>query len=358
MAADEEHDTNMGDNDEQPAVEDRRVNIRVRGKAFIPSHSVTRSITKIWKARFTGCWDTWSSVPRAERNIWYDAFKIKYKWDARIEGDVKSVFNTVGSRSFRNFMSKARKKPPTEKPEFMHDEAWQTLCRRWRLPAFIAKSNKGKKAREANKRLHTGGSASNVDHSMQLAEELKREPTAAEIFERTHKGKNKMFVNDEARETWEQYIEYHGADDSLDITSGKISNTHKRWIGHVGSKNGSYYGSGSGVDKYLFQRDTDDEPSVNNSHEDLDRFEDRLNQQEVEQGLMRDEFDTLRNAQEDQSRKLAQVLEAQASYEQNLKKIVYEEVTKVVAQEVGKVVSQEVSKATRQILKAISGKKV
>ena len=156
----------------------------------------------------------------------------------------------------------------------------------------------------------------------------------------------------------EQYTENHGADDSLDITSGNISNTHKRWIGHVGSKNGSYYGSGSGVDKYLFQRDTDDEPSVNNSHEDLDRVEDKLKEQELEQGFMRNEIDTLRNAQEDQSRKLAQVLEAQASYEQNLKKIVYEEVTKVVAQEVGKVVSQEVSKATRLILKAIGGKKV
>ena len=37
MAADEEHDTNMGDNDEQPteqpALEDRRVNLRVRGNA-------------------------------------------------------------------------------------------------------------------------------------------------------------------------------------------------------------------------------------------------------------------------------------------------------------------------------------
>ena len=94
--------------------------------------------------------------------------QIKYKWDARIEADVKSVFNTVGSRSFQNFMSKARKKPPTEKREFMHDEAWQTLCRRWRLPTFVANSNKGKKAREANKRLHTGGSASNVDHNMKL----------------------------------------------------------------------------------------------------------------------------------------------------------------------------------------------
>ncbi|PWA51376.1 hypothetical protein CTI12_AA465120 [Artemisia annua] len=196
-----------------------------------------------------GCyWDTWSSVPREERNIWYGAFKIKYKWDARIEANVRSVFNKVASRSFQNFMSKTRKKPSTEKPDFMHIEAWQTLCRRWRLPEFIAKSNKGKNAREANKRLHTGGSAaSNGDHNMKMAEELERDRTA-------------------------------------------------------------------GVDKYLFQYDTDDEPSIHNSHEDLDRVEDMLKHQELKQGFMRDEINNLRNAQEDQSRKLAQVLEAQVSY--------------------------------------------
>ncbi|PWA94262.1 hypothetical protein CTI12_AA061200 [Artemisia annua] len=79
----------------------------------------------------------------------------------------------------------------------------------------------------------------------------------------------------------EQYKEKHSADDSRDITSRNITNTHKRWIDHVGTKNGSYYGSGSGVDKYLFQHDTDDAPSIHNSHEDLDRVEDMLKHQEL-----------------------------------------------------------------------------
>lgn len=64
-------------------------------------------------------------------------------------------------------MFKARKKQ-TEKPEFMHISTWQTLCNRWKLPEFIAESKRGAVARQANIRLHTGGSVSNVEHTMRL----------------------------------------------------------------------------------------------------------------------------------------------------------------------------------------------
>ena len=64
-------------------------------------------------------------------------------------------------------MFKARKKQ-TEKPEFMHISTWKTLCKSWKLLEFIVESKRGVVSREANIRLHTGGSVSNVEHAMRL----------------------------------------------------------------------------------------------------------------------------------------------------------------------------------------------
>ena len=58
-------------------------------------------------------------------------------------------------------MSKARKK--AQKPEFMNLTTWEALCMAWIDPAFIAKSKRGKTARQANKRLHTGTSSVSVN---------------------------------------------------------------------------------------------------------------------------------------------------------------------------------------------------
>ncbi|GKD34762.1 1,3-beta-glucan synthase subunit FKS1-like protein [Tanacetum coccineum] len=80
-------------------------------------------------------------------------------------------------------MSKARKK--AEKPEFMNQVTWEALCREWRLPTFIGKSERGKTARRSNKRLHTGGSIPINEHKTKLREELSREPSVSELFLRS-----------------------------------------------------------------------------------------------------------------------------------------------------------------------------
>nr|GEV55454.1 alpha/beta hydrolase fold protein [Tanacetum cinerariifolium] len=65
----------------------------------------------------------------------------KYRWNPSIEVDVRRVFNKIGSKSFSDCMSKARKK--AEKPDFMNQVTWEALCGVWRLPAFVAKSERG-----------------------------------------------------------------------------------------------------------------------------------------------------------------------------------------------------------------------
>ncbi|PWA68289.1 agenet-like domain, Agenet domain [Artemisia annua] len=45
-----------------------------------------------------------------------------------------------------------------QKPECMNLTTWEALCRVWTEPAFIAKTKRGKTARQANKRFDGGPS--------------------------------------------------------------------------------------------------------------------------------------------------------------------------------------------------------
>nr|GEY91694.1 1,3-beta-glucan synthase subunit FKS1-like, domain-1 [Tanacetum cinerariifolium] len=51
----------------------------------------------------------------------------------------------------------------------------------------------------------------------------------------------KTFVDSEAKETWEKYMEKHEAEDTLYKKSENIANTYIRWADHVGSKKGKFY---------------------------------------------------------------------------------------------------------------------
>nr|GEW19936.1 hypothetical protein [Tanacetum cinerariifolium] len=368
----------------------------------MPSKGVTRNIATIWKSHFTGAWDTWKKVSKEERDVWFNLFKglqiatskvdplsvvpalngskngpvmpSKHcmckqlgsstlfriaqllmlrvtRWNPSIQVDVRRVFNKIGSKSFSDCMSKARKK--AEKPEFMNQATWEALCGVWRLPALVAKYERGKTARQSNKRLHTGGSIPISEHKKKMREELSREPSISELFLRCHQNKKtKVFVNATAKAAWskssepcaqtefpqtefpqsytkslepfralEGYNAVHGVDDTLDAHSGNGAKMFPKWINCVGSKNGTTYEVGD-ADEYVCQPNIE-EPSAHNI------------------------------PNEAQSKKLDQVVKAQSSSEKQLRKFVVQEVGKLVANEVGKAVAEEVGKETQQILDAI-----
>nr|GEW22796.1 1,3-beta-glucan synthase subunit FKS1-like, domain-1 [Tanacetum cinerariifolium] len=111
---------------------------------------------------------------------------------------------------------KIRIKDRAHKPPFMHQTIREALWAIWESPEFIAKSDRGRAARQSNKSLHVGGSVSIAEHKRRLQKKLGRHPTAIENFYRTHMKKEKTFVDNEAKETWQQCMEKYGAEDSLD----------------------------------------------------------------------------------------------------------------------------------------------
>nr|GEY37745.1 RNA-directed DNA polymerase, eukaryota, reverse transcriptase zinc-binding domain protein [Tanacetum cinerariifolium] len=211
----------------------------------------------------------------------------KYRWNPSIEVDVRHVFNKIGSKSFSDCLSKARKK--AEKPEFMNQVTWEALCGVWRLPAFVAKSERGKTARQSNKRLHTGGSIPISEHKKKLREELSREPSVSELFLRCHQNKKtKVFVDATAKAAWEGYNAVHGADDALDAHSGNGAKTFPKWIDCVGSKNGTAYGVGD-VDEYVCQPNIEEPYAHNIPNVEIVQLVDLIKVQQVDHNLLKTE---------------------------------------------------------------------
>ncbi|PWA62477.1 hypothetical protein CTI12_AA363680 [Artemisia annua] len=384
------------DVDQQLSEEDRRIVLTIEGGSFNPSNNVTSTITSIWKSRFTGTWDTWKIVPKEDKEIWFNSFKLdshrdtvncsykgvwtsalfcaqllayssdhllnveliakflekytwdarinqkvrdlfnylgsrslrdfmtrllayssdhllnveliakfleKYTWDARINQKVRDLFNHLGSRSLRDFMTRVRIKGRAQKPPFMNQAIWEGLWAIWESPDFIAKSERGRAARQSNKRLHVAGSVSIPEHRRRLQKELGRDPTAAELFFRTHVKKDKKtFVDDEAKETWEQYMAKYGAEDSLDKQSGNIANTYIRWAEHVGSKKGKFYGQTSQNHEFVQLREM-------------------LDCQKIENDLLKAEQERMKATQEAHSEKLDQIGKSRNLLEDSVKAI-------------------------------------
>ncbi|GJQ91675.1 1,3-beta-glucan synthase subunit FKS1-like protein [Tanacetum coccineum] len=218
-------------------------------------------------------------------------------------------------------MNRIRIKGRAHKPPFMHQTIWDALWTIWESPEFIAKSDKGKAARQSNKRLHVAGSVSIAEHKRRLQKELGRDPSAAELFFRTHVKKDKKtFVDNEAKQTWEKYMEKYEAEDSLDKKSGNIANTYIRWADHVGSKKGKFYGLPSGFDRYIFEHIVDSIGQTSQNHE-MVQLREMLDCQKIQYDLLKVEQERMKATQEAHTEKLDQVVRSQSSLEDDLKVI-------------------------------------
>nr|GEU91327.1 transposon-like protein [Tanacetum cinerariifolium] len=263
-----------------------------------------------------------------DKEIWFNSFKEKYTWDAKINIKVRSLFNTLGSISLRDYMTRMRIKGRAHKPPFMHQTVWDALWTIWESPEFIAKSDRGRAARQSNKRLHVAGSVSIAEHKRRLQKELGRDPTAAELFFRTHVKKDmKTFVDSEAKETWsyfllmkEKYMEKYEAEDTLDKKSGNIANTYIRWADHVGSKKGKFYGLPSGFDRYIFEHIVDSIGQTSQNHE-MVQLREMLDCQKIQYDLLKAEQERTKTTQEAHTEKLDQVAKSHISLEDYLKLI-------------------------------------
>ncbi|XP_004488162.1 uncharacterized protein [Cicer arietinum] len=84
----------------------------------------------------------------------------------------------------------------------MGETVWNDLEKIWMDPSYKDISNRAKKNRTSSKGgvVHTGGSISIAEHTIQMAEELGRDPTLDEVFLKTHtKKKDNSWVDERAK---------------------------------------------------------------------------------------------------------------------------------------------------------------
>nr|GEV64854.1 hypothetical protein [Tanacetum cinerariifolium] len=214
---------------------------------------------------------------------------------------LRSLFNTLGSRSFRDYMNKMRIK---------EGELLDNLISACTLP-------------DQSRSLSTKGDwVYHVTYKIVAStqKELGRDPTAAELFFQTHVKKDrKTFVDSEAKETWEKYIETYEAEETLDKKSGNIANTYIRWADHVGSKKGKFYGLPSGFDRYIFEHIVDSISQTSQKHE----------------------MERMKTTQKAHTEKLDQVAKSQSSLEADLKLIQGKAVAKFGVEFLHQVLEQE-----------------
>ncbi|XP_073147801.1 uncharacterized protein [Henckelia pumila] len=80
-----------------PPNSDERTNIHVAMNKFIEIE-VVRDITTDIKGSIKEAWPTWKKVPNDSKNLLWDNFKLRYKWDNLTDREMKKVWNENAGR--------------------------------------------------------------------------------------------------------------------------------------------------------------------------------------------------------------------------------------------------------------------
>ncbi|KAI3412474.1 J domain-containing protein [Psidium guajava] len=188
--------------------EDSRFMIFPYGDSFTDATYVVRQLNKIVNNYWRGEWISYSSAPEEVKDLWWNEFKRKFKWDEMEEDEVRRIFKKKAGDHIRNVMNKAKTRQV--KPDFI------------------------------------------TEHRKRMADELGTEPTYTATFERTFQKKYKTWTGDRAKAIKEKYDELlmstaSGGDgvDGSGASSGGSDNM-TLWVeASGGMKRGKIFGMGS-----------------------------------------------------------------------------------------------------------------
>lgn len=188
---------------DSPSLEEEspRTKIRPFGRKFLPhSHKVSAYITDKFAELQCLQGNTWKSVDEETRDFYWKEFKKNYRWDPRLDADVKKTWNALVADLYKKTLCNWRRKPqPPRRVDANVWEHWQTV---WSRPEWKNKSVCGKRNRCSEPAglgtgisKHIGGSRSYVEHAIQLSADLKGKGTSWDLFKKTHEKKDGTFVD-------------------------------------------------------------------------------------------------------------------------------------------------------------------
>ncbi|BAT82894.1 hypothetical protein VIGAN_03296600 [Vigna angularis var. angularis] len=111
--------------------------IRPIGAGFYPSKTASKAITATIKQKFDQPWLTWGAIPKRERGLFFQCFKIKVSWRVEDEDKVLKNFRSKASHRLLEMFREARKEG--KKPNWMGDIVWNDLLEKWNKPTYRRK---------------------------------------------------------------------------------------------------------------------------------------------------------------------------------------------------------------------------
>ncbi|RDX88333.1 hypothetical protein CR513_30091, partial [Mucuna pruriens] len=168
--------------------------IYLNGQGFLPSRLAANGIGDIFKSHYTDPWPSWKKIPLSTRDSWFEEFLTKFSISPPDYNWAKKNFEIRGSVMMTNSLNKAR--TAMDKPNWIKDGVWETLCEHWRSEGFKKKSTQAKLNRASySGASHTCGSISTAQHKANMMKETGNPPTPLELFRRTHQRNDNTWVD-------------------------------------------------------------------------------------------------------------------------------------------------------------------
>ncbi|XP_056158501.1 uncharacterized protein LOC130134825 [Syzygium oleosum] len=189
--------------------EDTRFMIAPFGDSFTDATYVVRRLNKIINNYWMGQYSSWTTAPKEIKELWWNEFKRKFRWDEAEEKEVKRNFKKKADDHMRNVMNRAKRSQ--EKSDFITADNWAEIKSTWdtekhKQISEINKKNRASSSSEGSA-TYVGGSINIEKHRKRMADELGTEPTFMATFEHTFQKKDKTWTGNRAKAIKDKYDE-------------------------------------------------------------------------------------------------------------------------------------------------------
>nr|GMC91098.1 putative transposase En/Spm [Ipomoea batatas] len=193
-------------------------------------------------------------APQHLKDVWFNEFKKKHRWDPSEEDTVRRIFQKKGAKLLSDHLREARKgfAKNRAKPYWISDDVMAGLVRIWESDEFKKLFEKNKRNKNSDcdglgASLHSCGSIPMTEHRRRLKEKLGEDPSHAALYEHTHKRKNRngAYVCRKAQKV---------VDVANDLQQSQPDASNAQlWLEAIGGvKRGGYvYGFGSDTQHYF-----------------------------------------------------------------------------------------------------------
>nr|GLL42256.1 uncharacterized protein LOC109185045 [Ipomoea trifida] len=167
------------------------------GPSLFEPHKAHRHIILCIQRMFTEPIRSFKYAPQHLKDVWFNEFKKKHRWDPSEEDTVRRIFQKKGAKLLLDHLREAREgfAKNRAKPDWISDDVMAGLVRIWGSDEFKKLSEKNKRNKNSDchglgASLHSCGSFSMTEHRRRLKEKLGEDPSHAALYEHTHKRKN------------------------------------------------------------------------------------------------------------------------------------------------------------------------